>query len=97
MRALGRFTNTEGPSYPRETTPRPAGRRRLPADLPARIAVAVPAAAVLVLLVHLGGMAFAAPLAVLGALGHAELARMRGLAAAAAIPGALAVAAVVLG
>ena len=48
--------------------PPPRARRRLPADLPARIAVAVPAAAVLVLLIDLGGIAFAATLALLGVL-----------------------------
>jgi phosphatidate cytidylyltransferase len=46
---------------------------RVPADLRARVLVAVPAAAVAVALVLLGGLAFALPVAVLGALALAEL------------------------
>ena len=72
-----------------------AGRPKLPSDLGARVAVAVPAAAVLVLLVHFGGPFFAVPLALLGALGHGELARMRGLSPRAGVPGAVAVAATI--
>jgi len=56
--------------------PRP-GRARL-ADLPARVAVAVPAAAIAVALVALGGAAFAAALALLAALAARELSRMVG-------------------
>lgn len=54
----------------------PSTRRRLPSDLAPRIAVAVPAAAVLLVLNHLGGPAFAVPVALLGVAGVAELVRM---------------------
>ncbi len=74
----------------------PRRRARLPADLAPRVAIAVPAAAVLVALNHSGGLAFALPLALLGALGHAELARLAALPLRAALPGCLAVAAVTL-
>ena len=52
--------------------------------------------AVLLALNHYGGLAFALPLAVLGALGQAELARLAGVPLHAAAPGCLAVAAAVL-
>src|SRR5687768_4096510 len=55
----------------------PPKRSRLPRDLGPRVAVALPAAAVLVVLNHVGGLAFALPLAVLGLLGAWELARLR--------------------
>ena len=55
--------------------------------------MAIPAAAALVAVNHVGGAAFAAPLAILGLLGHVELARMARLPLPAAAPGALAVAA----
>ncbi|CAA9537137.1 MAG: hypothetical protein AVDCRST_MAG30-4343, partial [uncultured Solirubrobacteraceae bacterium] len=71
--------------------PPPRARRRLPADLPARIAVAVPAAAVLVLLIDLGGIAFAATLALLGVLAQWELSRLFGVPLPAALPGCVAV------
>lgn len=51
------------------------GRSRL-ADLPARVAVAVPAGAVAVALVAIGGIAFALALALLAAIAAAELGRM---------------------
>lgn len=73
---------------PAATPPR---SRRLPADLPARIAVAVPAATVLVLLIDRGGIAFAATLALLGAIAQWELARLLHVPAAAAVPGCAAV------
>ncbi len=57
-------------------------RRRLPSDLGPRVAVAVPAAAVLLALIHVGGAALAIPLAVLAALGHVELVRLARLAVA---------------
>ena len=60
------------------------------------MAVAVPAAAVLLALNHSGGLAFALPLAVLGALGQAELARLAGVPLRTAAPGCLAVAAAIL-
>ena len=81
------------PDTPIDTPPR---RSRLPADLAPRVAVAVPAAAVLLALNHSGGLAFALPLAVLGALGQAELARLAGVPARAAVPGCLAVAVAIL-
>lgn len=59
-------------------TDHPTRRRRLPRDLGPRVAVAVPAAAVLLVLVHLGGLAFALPLAALGLAGLWELVRMHG-------------------
>lgn len=71
---------------------RPPGRR-IPADLGARILVAVPAAAALVAAVHVGGAALAIPLAVLGLLGQRELARLAGVGARPAVPGCLGVAA----
>ena len=55
---------------------RAATGRRLPADLAPRIAVAVPAAALLVALNHVGGLAFALPVAAIGVLGVVELVRM---------------------
>lgn len=67
---------------------------RLPHDLAPRVAVAVPAAALLLALNHAGGLAFALALGLLGGLGQAELARMAGLPRAAALPGCLGVAAV---
>ena len=57
----------EGPTAPQ--------RGRLPADLTARVAVAVPAAVVLLALVALGGLPFALALAVLGVLAAVELMR----------------------
>jgi phosphatidate cytidylyltransferase len=66
---------------------------RLPSDLAARVAVAVPAAAVLVGLVHLGGLAFAAALSVVALLGMVELVRMQQVPGLAALPGYVAVAA----
>jgi len=51
------------------------GRSRL-ADLPARVAVAVPAGTVAVALVAIGGIAFALALALLAAIAAAELGRM---------------------
>ena len=69
-----------------------AARGRLPADLGARVAVAVPAAAVLVAAVHLGGLALALPLALLGFLAQRELAALAGVRGTPALPGALAVA-----
>lgn len=65
--------------------------RKLPADLPARVAVAVPAAAVLVLLIDRGGLVFAAALALLGILAQWELARLARVPRAAALPGCSAV------
>ena len=58
--------------------------------------VAVPAVAVLLALNHSGGLAWALPLAALGALGQAELARLAGIGARAAVPGCLAVAAAIV-
>ena len=57
------------------------GRSRL-ADLPARVAVAVPAAAIAVALVVIGGVAFVAALTALAALAARELCRMLGAAPA---------------
>ena len=56
--------------------PRREPRRRLPSDLGARVAVAIPAAAVLVWLNHLGGLAFAIPVAAIGLVALTELVRM---------------------
>ena len=75
------------------SAPAPTRRSRLPSDLGPRVAVAVPAVVVLLALNHSGGLAFAIPLAVLGALGHWELSRLAQLPPAAAIPGCGAVAA----
>ena len=60
------------------------------------MAVAVPAVVVLLALNHSGGLAFALPLAILGALGQAELARLSGVPLRAAAPGCVAVAAAIL-
>lgn len=70
----------------------PRARGGLPADLGARVAVAVPTAAILVLLVLRGGWLFAAALAVVAALGQAELARMLRVAGPGTLPGLIAVA-----
>jgi len=59
---------------------RQARRRRIPADLGPRAAVALPAAAVTAALILLGGAAFAAPVAALGALAAVELTRATGAA-----------------
>jgi phosphatidate cytidylyltransferase len=66
--------------------------RRLPSDLLARVAVAVPAAAVLVALVHVGEVWFPIALALLGVFAQVELVRMERVAGIAALPGFLAVA-----
>ena len=55
-------------------------RGRLPADLGPRAAVALPAAAVTVALILVGGAAFAAAVAALGALAAVELTRATGAA-----------------
>ena len=85
------------PMKPTDTPVRPGpARSRLPSDLAPRVAVAVPAAAVLLALNHSGGLAFALPLALLGALGQAELARLLSVPVRAAVPGCLAVGAAIL-
>jgi phosphatidate cytidylyltransferase len=57
------------------------------------VAVAVPAAAVLVWLIYLGDLVFALALAVIGLLAQVELVRMERIAGLAALPGFVAVAA----
>ncbi|MBA2261103.1 MAG: hypothetical protein H0W03_00370, partial [Solirubrobacterales bacterium] len=60
-----------------------AGRargRRLPADLGPRLVVALPAAAVTLALILVGGAAFASAVAALGALATVELTRAAGAA-----------------
>ncbi|MCP9490316.1 MAG: phosphatidate cytidylyltransferase [Solirubrobacteraceae bacterium MAG38_C4-C5] len=59
---------------------RAARGRRLPADLGPRVAVALPAAAVTVALILVGGAAFACAVAALGALAAVELTRATGAA-----------------
>ncbi|MDQ3607293.1 MAG: hypothetical protein M3459_00070, partial [Actinomycetota bacterium] len=59
---------------------RGARGRRLPADLGPRVAVALPAAAVTVALILVGGAAFASAVAALGALAAVELTRAAGAA-----------------
>lgn len=75
-----------------EAAPRRRGRSSL-GDLPARIAVAIPAVAIAVALVAAGGVAFAVGAAVIGALALAEACRLLSiprLVAAAACAGLVA-------
>lgn len=60
----------------RDSPPAPPRSARLPADLAARVAIAVPAAAALVALLILGGLAFAIALGLIGAVAAGELIRM---------------------
>lgn len=69
---------------------------RLPSDLGPRVLVALPAAAILVLLVDLGGLALALPLAALAVLGFRELCGLTRRAAPFAVAGYAAVAALPL-
>jgi len=72
-------------------------RARLPADLGARVAVAVPAVAVLLALVALGGLPFALPVAALGVVAAVELSGAFGASPAVGAVGAGAVAVLVVG
>ena len=77
--------------------PASARRARLPPDLGARVAVAVPAAVVLLALVALGGLPFALALAALGVLAAVELMGAFGASPTLGAVGAGAVAVLVVG